>query len=230
MEYKYIDAEKLIAEIKRFRATEYGGDTLGDDAANGALDYVLEEIIPSLQREAEEERKTRLDEIQKISIEYRDSVIKHIEAKRVLPSFRGQLLHDFKNELNTMKQILNIQMWPQNQYAIFEKVALAFAAWGGYHFHPKESLPKDEHQQEQLDEQPEYGYLSTEYVHGRKPRWNVGDVLAYYICTSNEEGEYPLGKIVSVEFDEEDGWVYTFEDESTWDEQSLVEEEAYKKN
>jgi len=85
-------------------------------------------------------------------------------------------------------------------------------------------------QQEQPDEQPEYGYLSTEYVHGRKPRWNVGDVLAHYICTSNEEGEYPLGKIVNVEFDEEDGWVYTFEDEGTWDEQSLVEEEVYKKN
>ena len=85
-------------------------------------------------------------------------------------------------------------------------------------------------QQEQSDEQPEYGYLSTEYVHGRKPRWGVGDVLAYYICTSNEEGEYPLGKIVNVEFDEEDGWVYTFEDESTWDEQSLLEVETYKTN
>lgn len=80
------------------------------------------------------------------------------------------------------------------------------------------------------DEQPEYGYLSTEYVHGKKSRWNVGDVLAYYICTSNEEGEYPIGKITNVEFDEEDGWVYTFEDGSVWDEQSLFEEEAYKKN
>lgn len=85
-------------------------------------------------------------------------------------------------------------------------------------------------QQEQSDEQPEYGYLSTEYVHGRKPRWGVGDILAYYICTSNEEGEDVLGKIVNVEFDEEDGWVYTFEDESTWNEQSLVEEGTYKKN
>lgn len=48
---KYIDSEKLIAEIERFKATEYGGNTLGDDVANGALDYVLEEIIPSLQQE-----------------------------------------------------------------------------------------------------------------------------------------------------------------------------------
>lgn len=85
-------------------------------------------------------------------------------------------------------------------------------------------------QQEESDEQPEYGYLSTEYVHGKKSRWNVDDILAYYISTSNEEGEYPLGKIVNVEFDKEDGWVYTFENESMWDEQSLVEEEAYKKN
>lgn len=85
-------------------------------------------------------------------------------------------------------------------------------------------------QEEQQKEQPEYGYLSTEYVPGRKPRWSVGDVLAYYVCTSNEEGEYPLGKIVNVEFDEEDGWVYTFEDESMQDEQSLFEEEVYKKN
>lgn len=78
-------------------------------------------------------------------------------------------------------------------------------------------------------EQPEYGYLSTEYVNGKKSRWNAGDVLAYYVCTSNEEGEYLLGKIINVEFDE-DGWVYTFEDGSVWDEQSLVEEEVYKKN
>jgi len=82
---------------------------------------------------------------------------------------------------------------------------------------------------QEQDEQPEYGYLSTEYIYGKKSRWNVGDVLAYYVCTSNEEGEYLLGKIVNVEFDE-DGWVYTFEDGSVWDEQSLVEEEAYKKN
>lgn len=50
----YIDTEKLIAEIERFSATEYGGNTFGDDVANGALDYVLEEIIPSLQQEQPE--------------------------------------------------------------------------------------------------------------------------------------------------------------------------------
>lgn len=48
---KYVDVEKLKAEIERFSATEYGDNTLGDDVANNALDYVLEEIIPSLQQE-----------------------------------------------------------------------------------------------------------------------------------------------------------------------------------
>ncbi len=51
---KYIDAEKLIAEIERLSATEYGGNTLGDDVAKSALDYVLEEIVPSLQQEQPE--------------------------------------------------------------------------------------------------------------------------------------------------------------------------------
>lgn len=48
---KYIDADKLIAEIERLSSVEYSGDTLGDDVANCALNYVLEEIIPSLQQE-----------------------------------------------------------------------------------------------------------------------------------------------------------------------------------
>lgn len=51
---KYIDVEKLIAKIERFSATEFGDNTLGDDVAKGALDYVLEEIIPSLQQEQQE--------------------------------------------------------------------------------------------------------------------------------------------------------------------------------
>ena len=77
-------------------------------------------------------------------------------------------------------------------------------------------------------EQSEYGYLSTTYIHGKKARWNVGDTLAYYLCTSDEEGEIIIGKITKVEFNNEYGWVYTFEDESAWDEQSLVEEGVYK--
>ena len=51
---KYINVDNLKEEIKKFSATEYGDNTFGDDVANGALDYVLEKIIPSLQQEQPE--------------------------------------------------------------------------------------------------------------------------------------------------------------------------------
>lgn len=51
---KYINVEKLIEEIERFSTTMYNDGTYGDDLANCALDYVLEEIIPSLQQEQSE--------------------------------------------------------------------------------------------------------------------------------------------------------------------------------
>lgn len=51
---KFIEVEKLIAKIQKFSAAEYGGITLEDDVANSALNYVLEEIIPSLQQEQPE--------------------------------------------------------------------------------------------------------------------------------------------------------------------------------
>lgn len=51
---KYIDADRLKEEIKKFSATEYNDGALGDDVANGALDYVLEKIIPSSQQEQPE--------------------------------------------------------------------------------------------------------------------------------------------------------------------------------
>lgn len=77
-------------------------------------------------------------------------------------------------------------------------------------------------------EQPEYGYLSTMYIDGKKARWNVGDTIAYYLCTSDEEGEIPLGKITKVDFNDDEGWVYTFEDESMWAEEDLYKERAYQ--
>ena len=129
-----IDAEKLKSVIKAQinerknwmkdvdksdRQDQLWSDLNGEDMS-------IIQIINSLQQEAEEEQEKRNNELQKTSIEYRDSLIKHIEAKRPLPSLKGQLLHDFKNELNTMEQILNIKSWSQIQYAIFEKVALVF--------------------------------------------------------------------------------------------------------
>ena len=79
--------------------------------------------------------------------------------------------------------------------------------------------------------QPEHSYLETVYQCGKKPRWNIGDILAYYEFYSDREGECVLGKITKVDFDEEQcDWIYTFEDGGVCNEQTLLEEETYKKN
>lgn len=78
-------------------------------------------------------------------------------------------------------------------------------------------------------EQPEYGYVTTKYVPGKKPRWKVGDILAYYINNSDEEGEDVLGKVINTELDEDGEWLYTFENGDVWYEESLIEEGTYEK-
>ena len=79
--------------------------------------------------------------------------------------------------------------------------------------------------------QPEYSRLETIYQCGKKTHWSIGDTLAYYEFYSDREGECVLGKITKVEFDEEQcDWFYTFEDGSVYDEQSLLENQTYKKN
>ena len=79
-------------------------------------------------------------------------------------------------------------------------------------------------------EQPDYSCFETTYKCGKKPHWSIGDTLAYYESCSDREGECVLGKITKVEFDEEQcDWLYTFEDGSVYDEQSLLEDETYKK-
>ena len=81
------------------------------------------------------------------------------------------------------------------------------------------------------DVKPECSCIESVYQCGKKPHWNVGYTLAYYEFYSDREGECVLGKVTKVEFDEEQcDWLYTFEDGSIYDEQSLLEEQTYKKN
>jgi hypothetical protein len=79
------------------------------------------------------------------------------------------------------------------------------------------------------DMQPEYSRIEHLYQCGKKPRWNIGDTLAFYEVYSDSEGEYELGKVTKVKFDEEQcDWVYTFEDGSAYDEESLLVDQTYK--
>ena len=74
----------------------------------------------------------------------------------------------------------------------------------------------------------EYSHFETIYKCGRKPRWKVGDTLACYIFRTDCEYEEVLGKVTKVEFNKKD-WYYTFENSSEYDEESLLEDGAYKK-
>lgn len=55
-----------------------------------------------------------------------------IEQKRVLPNLKGQKLHDFKNEFNTLFQTIDGLQFEDVTVGILQKFALAFATWGAY--------------------------------------------------------------------------------------------------
>ena len=151
---KYIDAEKLTTIIEERKAQQDQWINSYHEPINQGISQELTEIlsiITFLQQEAEVKRIKENKEVQETALKYRDSVIQRIEHKRVLPSFKGELLHSFKNELHTMEQILGVKNWSDIQYALFEKFALVFAAWGGYHFHPKEIESEDSLKHEQPD-------------------------------------------------------------------------------
>lgn len=81
------------------------------------------------------------------------------------------------------------------------------------------------------EEKPEYSYFEVIYRCGKKPHWNIGDILAYYEFYTDREGEFVLGKVTNIVFDKkEDDWFYTFEDGYISDEASLLEDRTYKKN
>ena len=94
----------------------------------------------------------------------------------------------------------------------------------------KKAFYGEQKEEKQVEEQPEHGFIETIYRCGKKPHWNIGDTLAYYEFTSDCEGEVVLGKVTNVELDDEYGdWLYTFEDGSQEDEESLLRSETYRK-
>ena len=85
----------------------------------------------------------------------------------------------------------------------------------------------------ELQRMPEHG--CHQWCRGKEPRWKVGNILAYYECYSDYEGEQILGEIIGVEYDEyHDDWKYIFKDDEAEDgeywcsEESLVNNECYK--
>lgn len=154
---KYIDSEKLFAEIeRRIAAYQKNFDKADNKIAKLSTDgriTSLKEILPfitSLQQENSEERNVRDKQYRESSRAYWNFVLNRIDEKRILPSFKGKLLHSFKNELHTMKQVIGLINHPEIPEKLFDKLALVFATWGGYHFRPKEDEPENSLQQDHL--------------------------------------------------------------------------------
>ena len=78
---------------------------------------------------------------------------------------------------------------------------------------------------------PEKSYYEQIYHVGKKPKWDVGDELAYYMFTSDEEGEITLGVVTDVE-EGVDDWYYTLDenDKELYTESELISYETYRKN
>lgn len=142
---KYIDADKLKAEIGRLKEKyllerwDSNYDTIAAQYKVDAYNELLP-LIESMEKEPQE--------IRDLAASYCAKLISRLESRRVLPTFTGKLLHDFKNEVYTVKQLF-LGPWSDIENAIFDKIALTFAAWGGYHFHPNEQDSEDALQQEQ---------------------------------------------------------------------------------
>lgn len=72
----------------------------------------------------------------------------------------------------------------------------------------------------------EYGHST--WNAGTKPKWKVGDILAWYEYSSDHEGEHIIGEITNAEFyDEYQDWFYTFDNGTGDTEESLDSEECY---
>ena len=53
----------------------------------------------------------------------------------IMPTLKGQYLHDYKNFLNTCQQIFGLKYWGihPTQAILFEKLSLLWATWGAQH-------------------------------------------------------------------------------------------------
>lgn len=112
----------MQVEIKEAvsRCIEESGISISSDEKDNVVALITEAIHKLDVEQFETRRKVR------------DAFSNRIEKKRVLPHLRGQKLHDFKNEFNTLFQTIHGLRFEDVSSGILEKFALAFATWGAH--------------------------------------------------------------------------------------------------
>lgn len=174
--------QKIREEVERLkedRYTDVGG-------------MVLMELLSFLDTTQEEEKKEEIErrrQYRESFFSYWDCILKKIDRKRVLPIFKGKTLHDFKNELHTMKQIISLINHPEIHEGLFDKLAMVFAVWGGYHLNLKETKPEDTLQEPEVDLEKYYPeFLQKEWFGKSKVR-TVSEMMEF-----TAKHFYELGK------------------------------------
>ena len=112
----------MQAEIKEAvrRCLEESGISISPEEKDNIVALITEAVHKLDVEQFETRRKVR------------EAFSNKIEKKRVLPNLRGQKLHDFKNEFNTLFQTIHGLRFEDVSSGILEKFALAFATWGAY--------------------------------------------------------------------------------------------------
>lgn len=112
----------MQTEIKEavLRCIEESGISISSDEKDNVAALITEAVHKLDVEQFETRRKVR------------EAYSNKIEKKRVLPNLRGQKLHDFKNEFNTLFQTIDGLQFEDVSSGILEKFALAFATWGAY--------------------------------------------------------------------------------------------------
>lgn len=109
-------------EIKKAvrRCLEESGISISSEEKDNVVALITEAVHKLDVEQFETRRKVR------------ETYSNKIEKKRVLPNLRGQKLHDFKNEFNTLFQTIHGLRFEDVSSGILQKFALAFATWGAY--------------------------------------------------------------------------------------------------
>ena len=136
---KLIDKDKIVAEIEKMVSNGKAKCQLSIEI-NDHDSYVAwsehiatcGKILSFLDTLEEKEVDLETD----VEREYVKCHIDIFDKKfPIMPTLKGQYLHDYKNFLNTCQQIFGLKRWGMHptQAILFEKLTLLWATWGAQH-------------------------------------------------------------------------------------------------
>ena len=116
-----IDKKKLLEELKKLKQNL------------SASPIVVIEDVESLVESLEVKEVDLETDIEREYVECNIDIFNKKFPN--LPELKGQYLHDYKNFLNTCKQIFKFHYWNNHptQEILFEKLSLLWVTWGAQH-------------------------------------------------------------------------------------------------